>query len=260
MVFIEKHGYIPDFRNPRSFSEKIVHRKLFEQNPAFSLLADKWRVRDYVAARAGPQILNETYCVVSDPEDIAFARMPDKFVLKATHGSGWNIFVKNGAELDVEAAKRACRGFLASTFGLAENEHYYRAIPPQIMAEALLSDGHGAVPPDYKCYVFHGRCHFIHVHFGRFVEHTSRIFDRDWNPQDVTLKYPLGPIVKPPENLPEMIGVAERLAAGFDFLRVDLYSIGGKRIVFGEITITPGAGHERFGPNAEFDFRLGALW
>ncbi|MBN9099980.1 MAG: hypothetical protein J0I49_17980 [Pseudonocardia sp.] len=41
--------------------------------------------------------------------------------------------------------------------------------------------------------------------------------------------------------MPEMIQVAERLGAGTDFVRVDLYDIDG-RVVFGELTSFPAGG------------------
>jgi hypothetical protein len=164
------------------------------------------------------------------------------------------------AKLDIEAAKQKCRSFLKRTYGEETNERHYRAIPLRILVEEFLFEPHGVPAVDYKCYVFHGRCHYIWVHFGRFTEHTARFFDRDWRPLDVVLRFPLGPVVERPRNLERIIEIAEKLAEGFDFLRVDLYSTAGKPVGFGEITVTPVAGLERFGPNAQFDFELGALW
>ena len=178
-------------------------------------------MRDYVAARVGPEILNEGYCVVSDPDDIPFSSLPDAFVVKATHGSGMNIFVTNKAKLDIEAAKERCRGFLKRTYGEETNERHYLAIPPHILVEEFLFEPHGVPAVDYKCYVLHGRCHYIWVHCGRFAEHTARFFDRDWRPLDVVLHFPLGPVVERPRNLERIIEIAEKRAEGFDFLRVD---------------------------------------
>lgn len=55
-----------------------------------------------------------------------------------------------------------------------------------------------------------------------------------------------------------MIRIAETLATGFPFVRVDLYA-GENGPLFGEMTFAPGAGLSKFFP-AEYDFRLGALW
>lgn len=43
-------GYIPDFRNPQSFNEKIIHRILYDRNPIYTALADKLKARIYIAS------------------------------------------------------------------------------------------------------------------------------------------------------------------------------------------------------------------
>ncbi len=55
-----------------------------------------------------------------------------------------------------------------------------------------------------------------------------------------------------------MIALAERLGRDFEFVRVDLYDIGG-RILFGEMTFFPGGGTVRWDPH-EGDFVLGSFW
>ena len=42
-------GYIPNFKNPQTFNEKIVHRMLYDRNPIYSALADKLKARIYIA-------------------------------------------------------------------------------------------------------------------------------------------------------------------------------------------------------------------
>ncbi len=54
-----------------------------------------------------------------------------------------------------------------------------------------------------------------------------------------------------------MKSLAEQLAAGTDFLRVDFYEINGK-IYFGELTFYPGCGFEEFTPD-EWDRKIGDL-
>ncbi|CAM3487003.1 hypothetical protein HELA111659_10915 [Helicobacter labetoulli] len=51
--FIKRHkkifGYTPDFRNPQTFNEKIIHRILFDRNQIYTALADKLKARIYIA-------------------------------------------------------------------------------------------------------------------------------------------------------------------------------------------------------------------
>ena len=64
--------------------------------------------------------------------------------------------------------------------------------------------------------------------------------------------------IKRPDNLKEMITIAEKLATGFDHVRVDLYNSNGK-IYFGEMTFTNGSGFEAIVPS-EWDEKLGEYW
>src|SRR3954468_12123802 len=88
-------GYIPDIKCPRTFNEKILHRKLIRPAPNSELLCDKWRARQLVRERVGEEILNEVFCVASRVEDINFSTLPDDVVLKMNNASSRNIFVRS---------------------------------------------------------------------------------------------------------------------------------------------------------------------
>ena len=259
LQFKQEQNYWPHLRRPRSFSEKVAHRKLFDANPLYPALADKWAVRDYVRARVGDDILNQAYCAVDNPAELPFATLPKKFVLKATHGCGMNVFIEDKTTTDLDAVQRKCRIFLDTEFGGLSNEFHYAPIRRRIIGETYLSDATHDVPPDYKFFMFHGTCHYIQVDLDRFTNMTRTFFDPHWRPQPFALHHPPGAIVERPANLDEMIAVAQKLSEGLDFVRVDLYSLDGRQIVFGEMTLTPRAGWARFSPR-EYDFRLGALW
>jgi hypothetical protein len=259
LQFKQQQDYWPHLRHPRSFSEKVAHRKLFEPNPLYPTLADKWAVRDHVRARVGDAVLNQVYCAVDDPAELPFATLPRKFVLKATHGCGMNIFIEDKATADLDAIRRNCSAFLDTAFGGLSNEFHYAPIPRRIIAERHLSDATHDVPPDYKFFMFHGTCHTIQVDLDRFANMTRTFFDPHWQPLPFALHHPQGTLVERPANLDAMIAIAEKLSEGLDFVRVDLYSLNGQKIVFGELTLTPRAGWARFSPR-EYDFRLGALW
>ncbi|ETD24945.1 ATP-grasp fold amidoligase family protein [Helicobacter macacae] len=42
-------GYKADFKNPKTFNEKIIHRILYDRNPIYTYLADKLKARIYIA-------------------------------------------------------------------------------------------------------------------------------------------------------------------------------------------------------------------
>jgi len=252
-------GYWPNIRNPRSFNERIVHRQLLAQHPLASLVADKWRVRQFVAERGCKDILTEVYFVTDDPEKIPFDELPDRFVIKANHGSGWNIIVKDKRTMDRHKVIRCCRKWLRLKYSRTTHsyETHYDSIPPLILVERLI-EGEPYVPIDYKFFCFHGSAHLVQVDLGRFVSHTRTIYDRDWKDTGIRLAFPRGEVISKPPRLADMLTIAERLSGDLDFCRVDLYAPRPETILFGEITTNHGGGLERFVPR-EWDFRLGKL-
>ena len=113
-------------------------------------------------------------------------------------------------------------------------------------------------PDDYKFHCFNEQI-FIQVDTERFTSHTRTMFDTEWNALEVVYYYPL-PSTTPtkPQNLPTMLDIARLLSGGFNFVRVDLYSICGA-IVVGELTMTPEGGTGHFTPS-QWDKKLGDLW
>jgi hypothetical protein len=176
-------------------------------------------------------------------EEMTFAGLPERFVLKANHGSGMVKGVRDRDREDLPAAREICARWLRTDFSAREKEWVYRDIPRRLFAEQYLSDGENPEPLDYKFYVFRGRCGAMHVDLNRSSDHTRATFTRDFVFLPYRNDYPMaepGRVTKP-DNYDEMLHVAETLGRDFSFIRVDLYSIG-ERIYFGELTNFPGAG------------------
>ncbi len=254
-----KFGYYPNILQPSTFNEKIQSRKLFDRRPILQIAADKYAVRAFVAARLGETALPVLHHVTADPEDLPFAALPDRYVVKATHGSGWIHIVKDRADADEALIRRLCRSWLDQNFYEQTLEWAYRDIPPRILVEEFLDNGAGEPAEDYKLFTFNGRVEYIQVDVGRFTDHRKSFFDRDWRPVALRQECENFPgLIARPGNLAALIEAAETLAAGIDFVRVDLYSVQD-RIYFGELTMTPGNGYFRFEP-ASFDESFGRLW
>ncbi|ELY37681.1 ATP-grasp fold amidoligase family protein [Natronorubrum tibetense] len=252
-------GYWPNISYPQSFNEKLLHRKLYTDDERYAMVADKWRVREYVNEKVGDEILNEVYHVTDDPRTIPFDELPEKFVIKANHGCGWNIFVEDREDANFDEIISQCEEWLDSTYGERRREYWYPEIEPKIIVESFIESDTQEVPRDYKFFVFNGRVEYVEVDFDRFNDHTRRFFNRDWEPQGFTLEFPLGPTAEEPSQLDEMIKIAEALGEDFDAIRVDLYQPTEDTILFGEITVAHGSGGEKFVP-LEYDFKFGSFW
>jgi hypothetical protein len=79
------HGHFPNLRNPTTFGEKVVWKKLHDRRALLTLVADKYRVREYVARRVGEHVLVRLLHATSDPTTIPFDELPDRCVGKAAH-------------------------------------------------------------------------------------------------------------------------------------------------------------------------------
>jgi len=258
ILFRRTHGAWPDLTNPKTFSEKIQWRKLHDRRDTLTLFADKYRVRDYVETKIGAQDLARSYWASESAETLPFDELPDRFVLKANHGTQWNILVTDKRTEDRTRLVRTMDEWLRSRYPPEQGEWGYRNVRPLVFAEEFLSTRAGQVPVDFKFFVFNGTVRMIQVDLERFVAHNRCLYDPDWNLFPAVMGYPRGTGYPRPANLDEMIRCAQRLADGIDFVRVDLYNVEG-RIVFGELTNYPGGGLEEFTPHS-FDATVGAWW
>ena len=149
---------------------------------------------------------------------------------------------------------------MAQLYGQGPNREWvYGRMPRRVIVEELLTGADGAIPDDYKFFVFHGRCAFVQVDGGRFGRRTQDFFRPDWQHLPLRGGPPRAePRPVRPACLAEMIEVAERLGVGTDFVRVDLYDVDG-RVVFGELTSFPAGGDSPFDPES-FDEEFGRPW
>ena len=229
---------------PVTFREKLVWRALHCDNPLLSLTADKAEVRPYVAQRIGEKYLPRHFGVYTATDEIPFEDITVGYVVKATHGSGWNYFVRDPRTVDLKELRRETNRWLKSSYGTG-SEWWYAQIQPRLIVEELMVTKNGECPEDYKFFVFNGKVALLQVDTGRFSDHRRTIYTPEWSRLDCELKYPGGPTTRPPDNLKEMVRLASLLGSDFDFVRVDLYSYQG-RIVFGELTHCPDGGSAPF--------------
>ena len=253
------HGRFPRLIRPRTFNDKVLHRILFDRRAVLTQATDKASVRDYVEARLGRHLLPERYYITIDPDTIPFDKLPDRFVVKPTHGSGMVQIVIDKSTLDRAALIETCRGWLRYSFYEEKREWAYKNIEPRIIVEQFIDDGTGNTPDDYKFFVFDGAVEMIQVDTARFCDHRRRLYTPTWEKLPVWYDHDdISGEVARPRHLQQMIAAAEALGRGLDFIRADFYDTPD-RVYFGELTTTPSCGYGRFRPK-EFNHYLGSRW
>lgn len=236
-----------DLKNPKTFNEKINWIKLNDHNPLYTMIADKYGNREYVASKIGEEYLIPLLGVWDQFTQIDFDKLPKQFVLKCNHDSGGIVVIKDKFNLNIQKAKACIEKSLNSNFYYVAREWQYKNIDKKIIAEKYLEDSHQELN-DYKIYCFNGRPYCTMICKERSSGKPKYYFyDNDWNflPYDKTTKNASAKELDPvPVNFDQMLEIASKLSEDFYFARIDLYNVDG-RIYFGEITLTPNSGFDR---------------
>lgn len=257
-------GNVLHLNPPRTFNEKIQWLKLYDRNPLYTSLVDKYSVKEYVGKIIGEDYIIPTLGVWNCPEDIDYDSLPNRFVLKTTHdGGGEGVIVCDKNNLNKKYINSKLKRSLKRNIYRSLREWPYKGIRPQIMAEQFIeqSDVKGENLKDYKFFCFNGEPKFCQVksHIGGkdFID----VFDMQWNLLPFTCLNPLQKNAeitpKIPDNFELMSALAKLLCDIADFVRVDFYNVNG-RIFFGEITFYPASGMGEFTPK-EYDSIIGEM-
>ena len=249
-----------DLQNPQTFNEKLQWLKLYNRKPEYTVMVDKYKVREYIAQELGEEYLIPLLGVWDNPDEIDFDALPNQFVLKCNPNSGLGMCIcKDKSELDISKVKVELRKGLKQDYYLTGREWPYKDVPRKIIAEKYMEDVSGDLK-DYKFYCFNGEMKFVMINSDRNTSRPTRAdyFDRDFNWLDFTWGYSHAEVhPKKPEQFEKMVAIVEKLAKGLPHMRVDLYDCNGK-IYFGELTFFDGSGFDKIEP-LEWDYKIGKL-
>lgn len=255
LLFFVMFGRIPDFDNPQTFNEFICARKVRLNEYWLSRYTDKYEVRDYVAHCIGDQHLNEIYGVYRSFDEIPVDMLPDQFVLRGTHGSGYNVIVKDKNTLDRKKVKKFVDRFLKENFYYLGREKNYFDIEPRVLCDKYIKGVADGAVPEAKVFCFGGKAKFISYNIVINGQTFSNHYDALWNKLNYRQGYPEYEKSLEIPNQEEIIALAEKLALPFDFVRVDLYNLPDN-ILFSELTFHSGGGLVPFEPE-EYDYKFG---
>jgi hypothetical protein len=220
---------------------------------------DKLRAKELAADTVGSEYVLPTLWSGTNIGDLDLDGLPRPFVMKSNCGSGDAIFLREGDVIDASSLRTRLQQQLRRPYGSLMREWAYSQIEPCILVEPMMINSRGDVPADYKFHVFGGSAKIVELHEGRFRDHRVNHYSIDWSLLPVEVEVPnIATPRTPPPQYAQMRRLAEELATGFEYVRVDLYAYG-ERIVFGEMTFYPGSGLLQFDPWV-WDARYGDHW
>ena len=259
-MFRDKMGYKLNLSNPTTFNEKLQWLKIYDRKPVYSLLVDKFEVKQYVSDMIGSEYVIDNYGVWNSFDEIDFATLPDQFVLKCTHNSGGIVICEDKASFDREKAKLFLEKNQRDEYYLSGREWPYKSVRPRILAERYMVDDQTRELRDYKFFSFNGEIKMMFVATNR--QATDRptafdFFDENYCHLDIRHGHPNAEsIPMKPKSFDLMKQLAHKLSVGIPQVRVDFYEVNGK-VYFGEMTFFHHCGWVPFDP-PEWDTILGS--
>lgn len=266
--FIYKNKYIPNFKKPKTYNEKINYRKKYWENKLFSKCSDKISCKEYVAEKIDKSIIIPNVYIgdhVSSEILKEIINEHGSVFVKANHNSGPVYLIESTEDPSfIESVCDDIEKQLKIDYGKLQNEPWYSQIKPKVLIEKKISPEAGLKDlNDYKFHVFTdsdgSQNVILHVDFDRSTNHNRSFFTEDLEWLPFSTLYPLiRTRVERPKNYARMLEIAKQLGKPFSYVRVDLYNVSGE-IYFGELTFAHGSGAEVFSTYAH-DLWMGNLW
>lgn len=248
------HHHRPlNLTNPIYFSDLVQSRMFLDRDENLIWACDKMAQKHRVSElRLGQIEIPETLWFGRDLNDAIDAKLEGRYVIKPNSDSSKVWFGEGPLNVgDVARINESLR--CHSDPYEHSGEWAYSQAQQGFLIERLL----GEPPlPDYKVHVFWGNAVFLFVCTDRNSDLKITCYDRNWNKLQRVWGNPVSDIPRPP-MLAEMLAAAEKIADGFDFLRVDFYVVDDK-LYFGETAAYPGSGRHVVRP--DYDRWLGNLW
>lgn len=250
--FKEHMGYEMDFSNPRTFDEKLNWLKLYDRNPLYTKMVDKYEAKLIVAEKLGDKYIIPTLGIYDSFDEIDFTSLPNQFVIKCTHDSGGVFIVKDKNNMDVNTLRKTIEKLLSKNFFYFHREWPYKNVNPRIIIEKYMEDDNTKELRDYKFYCFNGNVKAMLLASNRQKGNEELRFDyydknfvklnmtNYWHPNAIEES-------NKPKSFNEMIKFASELSVGFPHVRIDFYEVNGQ-VFFGEFTFYDQAGYLKINP------------
>ena len=248
-VYKEKTGCDLDLKNPKTFNEKLQWLKLYDRNPQYTKMVDKYEVRKIIEEKIGKEYSIPCLGVYDSVNKIKFDKLPNQFVLKTTHDSGTVIICKDKNTFDFKKAKKILKKRLKRKYFYLWREWPYKNVKPRIIVEKYMEDKDTSELRDYKFYCFDGIPKLMFIVKDRGKEPKINFYNMDFKKVELQQCYPnFDEKISKPKQFNEMKELCKILSKDIPHVRVDFYIINN-RVYFGELTFFDSAGLDNFTPS-----------
>lgn len=238
-----------NWKIPSTYNEKLQWLKLYDRNPLYTTLVDKYAVKEYIRGLIGDEYIIPTIDVYDNVDDIDIQKLPNAFVLKTTHDSGGVRICVDKSQFDFEEAKKYLNKRMKQNYYYIWREWPYKNVKPRIIIEKYIGDLNGI--DDYKFFCFNGKVKYLFIATDRQSKKEETKFDfydRYFNHLSFTNGHPHSKNrIQKPETFDKMISLAEKISSNIPHVRVDFYTLNGK-VLFGEMTFFHWSGFVPFNP------------
>lgn len=242
--FLAVHRRLP--KNQNIFNDYLYKIKTSKKitDPLRVFVSDKEFVKIYINSVVGEKYNVPTVAILNSPRDVYEFNFPENCCIKPTQASGEVIIRTNNSPVDLEKVI----SWFALNYYKTTKERNYKTLIPKVIVEPLIFGKTDLT--DYRIFCYMGKPKLISLDIGKYSSYTRAFYDTEWNEQSFSLGYPKAECKIPqPENLKEMLYIAERLSMNFDLIRIDIYSDGTDCYV-GEITNCHASAGQSFIPKS----------
>ena len=244
-LYKHRFGKSINLDSPKTFNEKLNWLKLYGRNPRYTMMADKYEVKKIVADLIGEEYVVPCYGVWNTIDEIDFDKLPNQFVVKATHDSSGALVCRDKSTFDVDAAKKHYHDIMKRNWFYQLREWVYKDIKPRMIVDKFLDDHSGHELRDYKFMCFNGEPKVMYC-TNKAKDVYENFYDMDFNILDIDHGFRRHiPEFTKPDNFELMKELAGKLSAGIPFVRVDFFDVDN-HVYFGEFTFYDWAGMKPF--------------
>lgn len=240
---------LPFYQKIKYYGENLTHK--------FSYFVDKLTAKLIVKHICGDKLKVSTVIkVLSDVTDISEKDIKEGYILKSSHGSGWNLVLDRvidnvNHKINMDMVKHCLQSWNKQYNPSFEKQYSY--LNPTFFIEEIINDKY--LGKNGNAYVYMLRCiNGKPICVNIKLNDKQNYYTTEWKPFYVQEL----PTMEKPKKLDLMIELASTLSKNFEFVRIDFHIDVNDDIYFSEFTFTPNAGNRVF--TNELEMQLGKDW